>query len=68
MNKFADPEDADYIHVKEVIEDMVIQAPSLIQRLSKKVPQIMPPIEYHLLTASSQMTRSRRGSQDLICH
>ena len=42
MNKFADPQDEDFMQVKEVIENMVSQAPRLAQRLSSVRCSIHP--------------------------
>ena len=39
MNKFVDPENVDYIQVKEVIEEMVAQSPRLISRLASEKHQ-----------------------------
>ena len=69
MNKFADPEDADYMQVKEVIEDMVTQAPTLVHQLSQKVLHIMQVVGHiALLIAKSQIMMSRLVSQELIWH
>ena len=69
MNKFADPEDADYMQVKEVIENMVTQAPTLVQQLSQKVLQIMQVVGHiPLLAAKSQIMKSHQVSQELIWH
>ncbi|KAL8825849.1 MAG: hypothetical protein Q9191_004162 [Dirinaria sp. TL-2023a] len=42
MNKFAGPEDDDFMQVKEVIADMVKEAPNLVQRHSHRTTSEQP--------------------------
>ena len=37
MNKFADPEEDDFLEVKDVIEDMVKRAPDLVQKVRRSM-------------------------------